>query len=71
MKNGEFGFGVETATVNRVWIFNFKTGNIVSSDDGEAPYAKQLPGNGSRISMIVDKGTISFMIDERHLGTAF
>ena len=40
MKNGEFGLGVETATVNRVWIFNFKTGNIVSSDDGEAPYAK-------------------------------
>jgi len=47
MKTGEVGMGVESLGVNRVWTFNFKTGNVNSSEDGMIPYSKSLPEVGS------------------------
>lgn len=57
-KSGDIGFGVESPSVNKLWVFNFKTGDKSSSNTTMEWYCPKIPKSGDMIHMFVKDGCI-------------
>ena len=71
IKAGDFGFGVESTSKDRIWVYNIGKGSVSSSVTPSRNYTQIVPKRGDKIHMYIKDGTIQWTFNGIMLGIAF